>query len=82
MKKNGYSRKQIVKTLQKAEKAIQAGYSLSEVCNNLGISTTTYYRWRRDYGKLSISEIEKGFPNIQLEQIVDYFPRLKVADYP
>jgi putative transposase len=48
-------RTQIVGVLQEHEK----GANISELCRRLGITETTFYRWRRKYGGLQVNEARR-----------------------
>ena len=60
--------------LRQAEVEFSKGQKTPQVCKKLGISEQTYYRWRREYGGLSIDqakrlkELEKE--NTRLKRVV------------
>lgn len=66
------SEEQIVYALRSAE----GGAKIGEVCRQLGVTEQTYYRWKRQYGGLGVSELR------QLRQLRDENASLKrlVAD--
>jgi putative transposase len=70
MKKSRFSEEQIVTAL----KQVDLGVAVEEVCRKYGISQQTYYRWRKQYGGLSASELrrlkELERENRQLKQLV------------
>jgi len=72
MKKSKYSEEQIAFALRQAE----TGTRVAEVCRKLGISEMTFYRWKRKYGGLGVSELRR------LKQLEEENRRLKrmVAD--
>ena len=72
MRKSKFSNEQIVYALRQAE----AGMAPKEVCRQLGISEQTFYRWKKKYGGLGVSELRR------LKQLEDENRRLKqlVAD--
>ncbi len=53
---------------------LSKGQTTAQVCKKVGISEQTYYRWRREYGGLSIvqakrlKELERE--NVQLKKVV------------
>lgn len=55
MAKKRFLSEQIVAILREAEKAP----ALDEVLRKYGISDQTYYRWKRMYGNLGISEVQR-----------------------
>ncbi len=72
MKRKRYTEQQIVFALQQAE----AGTPVAEICRKMGIAEQTFYRWKKRYGDLGVSEIRR------LKQLEDENCRLKrvVAD--
>lgn len=53
MKRGQFSQEQIVAILQKAEKEEQ---SIQALCKEHSISEVTFYRWRKAYGGVTVSE--------------------------
>ncbi len=72
MKRKRYKEQQIVFALQQDE----AGTPVAEICRKMGIAEQTFYRWKKRYGDLGVSEIRR------LKQLEDENCRLKrvVAD--
>ena len=72
MARKGCTEEQIGVALRQAD----AGTPVVEICRKLGISEPTFYRWKRKYAGLGISEIRR------LKQLEDENRRLKqvVAD--
>ncbi len=72
MKRKRYTEPQIVFALQQAE----AGTPVAELCRKMGVAEATFYRWKKRYGELGVSEIRR------LRQLEDENGRLKqlVAD--
>ncbi|MCH8312553.1 MAG: transposase [Nitrospinae bacterium] len=74
MGKKRYQPEQIIGYLREAEILLAKGSTISQVCWKIGITEQTYYRWRRDYGSLSVDqakrlkEMEKE--NVRLKQLV------------
>lgn len=56
MKKGQFTQEQIVRILQQAEKAEK---TVAELCREHGITQQTYYRWRRVYGGLDVSDAKR-----------------------
>jgi putative transposase len=72
MARKGFTEAQIGVALRQAE----AGTAVGDICRKLGITEPTFYRWKRKYAGLGISEIRR------LKQLEDENRRLKqvVAD--
>jgi len=74
MGKKRYQPEQIIGYLREAEILLAKGSTIGQVCRKIGITEQTYYRWRRDYGSLSVDqakrlkEMEKE--NVRLKQLV------------
>ena len=62
MKKSKYSEEQIAFPLRQEE----TGTRVAEVCRKLGISEMTFYRWKRKYGGLGVSEL-RGLKQLEEE---------------
>jgi putative transposase len=56
MKTQQFSDEQIVALLQQAEKGEKA---VTTLCREQGIPETTFYRWRRQFGGLSVKEVAR-----------------------
>ena len=50
---------QIINRLLKAEVALANGNTTKEVCRELGVSEQSYYRWRREYGGMKLSQAKR-----------------------
>ncbi len=72
MKKKRYTEPQIVYALQQAE----SGTQVAEICRKMGIAEATFFRWKKRYAGLGVSEIRR------LRQLEEENRRLKglVAD--
>lgn len=70
--KKRYTEEQIVRALRQAE----VGMPVGEICRRLGVAEPTFYRWKRKYGGLGVSELR------ELRQLRDENGKLKrlVAD--
>ena len=77
MARKRYSAEQIIGYLREAEVLLAKGSTIGQVCRKIGITEQTYYRWRRDYGCLSVDqakplrEVEKK--NVRLKKLVAEF---------
>ncbi len=56
MKGKRFSDEKIVKILQESECKTM---SVGELCRKHGVSEQTFYRWRKSYGGLSVSETKR-----------------------
>ena len=50
---------QIIHMLREAEIKLAGGKTTGEVCRELGISKQSYYRWRKEYGGMQVSQAKK-----------------------
>jgi putative transposase len=55
MRRSRFSEEQIIGILKEQE----AGAATTEVCRRHGISEWTFYRWKRTYGGLEVSEARR-----------------------
>ena len=56
MKQGQFSQEQIVSILQQAEKG---DLTIQAICREHGLTETTFYRWRRIYGGMNVSEASR-----------------------
>jgi len=56
MPQKRYRPEEIIARLRKAEVLLGEGKRVPEVVKALGVTEVTYYRWRREYGGLSLSQ--------------------------
>ena len=59
MARKRYSAEQIINSLREAEILISQGKSVREVSRQLGITEQTYYRWRKEYGGMDLSQAKR-----------------------
>ena len=50
---------QIINQLRRSEVALANGKRVKQVCRELGITEQTYYRWRREYGGMKVSQARR-----------------------
>jgi len=67
MRKSRFTEAQIVAALRQAE----GGVSVAELCRKLEVTETTFYRWKRQYGGMGVSELR------ELRQLRDENRKLK-----
>ena len=70
MKKSRFTEQQIVYAI----KQVEAGVPVTELCRKYGVSQQTFYRWRKKYGGLAPSELQRlkelERENTQLKKLV------------
>ena len=54
-----HSPEQVVLKLREAEAELAQGASLGQVCQKLGVSETTFHRWKNQYGGLKADEAKR-----------------------
>jgi putative transposase len=59
MVKKGYTPEQIINKLREAELLLQQGATVATVSKPIGVSSHTYYRWRKEYGGLRVEQAKK-----------------------
>jgi putative transposase len=42
-----------------ALKRVEAGFTVPDICRDLGISTATFYKWRAKYGGMDVSMMSR-----------------------
>ena len=74
MPKKRCSEEQIAFALSQAE----SGTSVGEICRKMGVADATFYRWKKVYAGMGVSEIRR------LQQLEEENAKLKrlVADLP
>ena len=59
MSRKRYSPEKIIGMLREAEVALAQGMTIGAICRQLSISEQSYYRWRKQYGGLRISQVRR-----------------------
>ena len=59
MKRKRYSPEKIIGMLREAEVALAQGMTVGKICRQLSISEQSYYRWRKQYGGMKISQAKR-----------------------
>ncbi len=54
-----YAPEQIINKLREAEVLISQGKTTAEASRQIGVVQQTYYRWRKEYGGMRISQAKK-----------------------
>lgn len=50
---------QVVRKLQDADRMLEEGADVAEVCRVLGVAQPTYYRWRNQFGGLKAEDAKE-----------------------
>ena len=59
MSRKRYLPEQIIGMLREAEVRLSQGHTVCEICRGLGVSEQSYYRWRREYGGMEVSQAQR-----------------------
>lgn len=59
MARKRYTPEQIIGMLREAEVRLSQGEKVGEISRSLGISEQSYYRWRKEYGGLKVSQARR-----------------------
>ena len=74
MPRKRFTAEQIITKLREAEVRLAQGQGMPEVCRALAISEQTFYRWRKEFGGLKLSQARRlkdlERENMQLRQLV------------
>jgi transposase-like protein len=59
MKRNRFKVEEIIRMLREAEVHLSQGKSVAQVSRELEITEQTYYRWRKEYGGMKVSQARR-----------------------
>jgi len=59
MSRKRFTPEQIIGMLREAEVRLSKGEKIKSICRSLGITEQTYYRWRKDYGGMKVSQAKR-----------------------
>ena len=59
MARKAYTPEQIIRKLREAEVFIGEGMTTREAARKIGVTEQTYYRWRKEYGGMQISQAKR-----------------------
>ena len=59
MPKKRYRPEDIISKLREADIHISQGKTVAETVRLIGVSDVTYYRWRKEYGGMSTSQMKR-----------------------
>jgi transposase-like protein len=59
MVRKGCKPEQIINKLREAEILLSQGATIAQVSKKVGISDHTYYRWRKEYGGMTVDQAHR-----------------------
>ncbi len=59
MVKKGFTPEQIINKLREAEIQLQQGATIAVISKTIGVSSHTYYRWRKEYGGMRVDQARR-----------------------
>jgi len=59
MGKKRYLAEEIIGKLREAEVLLAQGQTVKQISRHLGITEQTYYRWRKEYGGMKVSQAKR-----------------------
>jgi transposase-like protein len=59
MKKKSHTPEQIVRILRDAEAKLATGQTVEQVSREMGIGEGTYYKWRKQYGRMQLDQVKR-----------------------
>ena len=59
MGKKGFTPEQIINKLNEAEILLGKGVIVAVIIKRIGVSAQTYYRWRREYGGMTVDQARR-----------------------
>lgn len=54
-----YSPEEIISKLREAEVLLAQGVGVGEAVRRLGVTSVTYYRWRKEYGGMKVDQAKR-----------------------
>ena len=59
MSRKRFTPEQIIGILREADVKLSQGRSVEHLCRELSITEQTYYRWRREYGGMKVTQARR-----------------------
>jgi len=59
MARKRYRPEEIIAKLREAEVLLAQGMKVAEVVKAIGIHEVTYYRWRKEYGGMKVTQVKR-----------------------
>ena len=54
-----YTPEKVIGMLRETEVRLSQGEKVKGICRSLGITEQTYYRWRKDYGGMKVTQVRR-----------------------
>ena len=59
MPRKGYTPEKIINKLREVEVLLSQGETVAVASRKIGVSDHTYYRWRREYGGMTVEQAQR-----------------------
>ena len=59
MPRKRHTPEQIIRNLREAEVELASGRTIGQICQKLGVTDATFYRWRNQYGGMKANEMKR-----------------------
>ncbi len=59
MNRKRFKAEEIVNKLREADVALSRGKTVAQACKQIGVTSVTYYRWRREYGGMKTNQARR-----------------------
>jgi putative transposase len=59
MSRKKYSPEQVIIHLREVEVLCSQGNTIAEAARQIGVTEQTYYRWRKQYGEMTVTDAKK-----------------------
>ena len=57
--KVGLGAEEIIRKLRQADVLLSQGKTILDICREIGIADSTYYKWRRQYGGMAVDQARR-----------------------
>jgi putative transposase len=59
MSRKRFTPEQVIGMLREVDVGLSRGLNVGQICRDLQITEQTYYRWRREYGGMKVSQARR-----------------------
>ena len=59
MARKRYTTEEIIRKLREADVLLGQGHAVADVVRQMGVTSVTYYRWRKEYGGLKVDQARR-----------------------